>query len=383
MAKYKFSKTIKPGEGIVILASGQVEPILRRAETPRTEETLQLPHDKAPEHWPVNNRDSPCQGIRNQAPEKAKPDYAAESLKRKSDEILRRLKDTNAMLQLQKDLNPRRLSTHGDSRFIVNLATPSSYLQNTEVHRFVFLGIVHEVRYWVQVLRIVLGVLAEKDPDRLSSLYTMGLMKWIKRSKRSFCEKALDKANFVFDSSTGADNARMAVQWLLEMFDIGLEKAGVEVSPRIKRPKGWSKRFKVWPKDPSTPEEIPRCRFCGAAVRDLQQHMRTAHASLLRLSLRLRKQQTGQGDTVDARLMQGPIETATSGSDINYGSRTRSGLLVGSDGIVIGRTAPAAGERDKSVVRSQSNVEDYWKGFGFMARDGGRYGSINGEDYAD
>ena len=188
--------------------------------------------------------------------------------------------------------------------------------------------------------------------------------------------------NFVFASSDGATNACMAVQWLLEMFDIGLEKAGVEVSPRIKRPKGRSKRFKVWPKDPSNPAEIPRCRFCGAAVRDLQQHMGTAHASLLRLSLRLRKQ-TGQGDTVDARLMQGPIETATSGSGINYGSRTRSGLLVGSDGIVIGRTASAAGERDKSVVRSQSNVEDYWKGFGFMARDGGRYGSINGEDYAD
>ena len=107
--------------------------------------------------------------------------------------------------------------------------------------------------------------------------------------------------------------------------------------------------------------ELSRCRICGAAVRDFEKHMKTTHACLSHLSVLSRQQRAAQAHTVDARLMQGPIETATSGSGINYGSATRSGLLVGSDGIVIGRTAPAAGERDKSVVRSQSNTEDDWK----------------------
>ena len=93
MAKYKFSKTIKPGEGIVILENGQVAPLLRRAETPRTKVTIQFLCDKVPKQWPANHRGFPCQGLRNQSPEKGTPNYAAESLKRKSDEILRRLKD--------------------------------------------------------------------------------------------------------------------------------------------------------------------------------------------------------------------------------------------------------------------------------------------------
>lgn len=61
---------------------------------------------------------------------------------------------------------------------------------------------------------------------------------------------------------------------------------------------------------------------------------------------------------------------------------TRSDTYVVQNGLVIFLNSDTD-TRDGRIARSGSDSEDYWKGFGVGHPDNGRFGGINGEDYAD
>lgn len=62
----------------------------------------------------------------------------------------------------------------------------------------------------------------------------------------------------------------------------------------------------------------------------------------------------------------------------NYGVSTY--IVV--DGVVVMHGSAGFGGDDR-ISRASSESEDTWKGVGYIARDGGRYGGLDGEEYSD
>ena len=384
MAKYKFSKTFKPGEGIVILANGQIEPIPQVVETANEKVFVQNCHNSAPKRQHrdyIDLSDYDIYDDNDSSGRECRATYAENcdilDLNRKSNEIMCRLRNTKAMLQLQREVNHRYVSRRDQNWFIANLATPALCLMQVKILRLRFLGEIYgidgsnRISRWERTLLFVLHKLAETDFRRLSTIYAMGLLKWIKTPRQYFMGDVL--AGHMSFNFAKTEDACIALQWLHGMFDINLDETCFEFSvqePRRQKflKKGWAEVGRQgW-----VPEGLSRCRLCGMIVNDFQRHMMDVH-----------NQRTSCHEIAEDRSDFMMIETATSGSGINYSPSSQAAYLVGSDGIVIGRTTSVDSERGASVVHSQTDEEDSWKGFGYMARDGGRYGSINGEDYAD
>ncbi len=121
----------------------------------------------------------------------------------------------------------------------------------------------------------------------------------------------------------------------------------------------------------SHPVPLHRCPICGCIVRRLTRHMKRAHGCAGVDSLpTLAGGHHGGGSS--------PYHPDYH-TDINP-----PGTYVVQDGIVIFTNSGAGIDPDdRRVMRSGSDSEDTWKGFGVGRADHGRFGSIIGEDWAD
>ena len=65
-------------------------------------------------------------------------------------------------------------------------------------------------------------------------------------------------------------------------------------------------------------------------------------------------------------------------------SHISHGTYIVENGLVVFLSSMQECENDDGrIMRSDSDSEDTWKGYGFIARDGGRFGGINGEDFPE
>ena len=239
-----------------------------------------------------------------------------------------------------------------------------------------------EVNGWLDALAMVMNYVAESHAEEVSLLEENGLLAWVrKRDPEMGMAECWRQGSCEVKVKSKAE-AGARVQWLFLMCGIPLTDVAVRYARRHPVP------------------ILKICPVCGIRVRKLGRHMDKAHKgrSFDQHMTCVTNADHGNCVNTSTRRLGVPTPIGSMGKKKKKkGSRGHSpktwkyeapqndGYLISPDGIVVGRISRSCGSArcESSVTRSESDCEDYWKGFGHIARDNGRYGSIDGVDYAD
>ena len=283
---------------------------------------------------------SPFDGLEKSLP----VNFIAE--KEYSKQILRKLEDPKKfftgksscdVIQYVNELRQGRLVRR-------NLVIPAREMSGLAVTEICLCGYSCKVNSWVEALGRVLFVLAERHAEEVEYLHDAGLLVWLRPSDKgkSIVESIL--TNQYRASFANIQKVCKCIQWLMLMCGVSLcatafeyatcSKGDWKVTQFMEKLKATAKT-EVTSKVPSIP---------GMPVRTNR-----------------------------------PLKPATKRHLTDgYGV---SRYIVENGVVVMQGTAGFGG--DGRIVRSDSESEDTWKGAGYIARDFGRYGGIDGELYSD
>lgn len=220
-----------------------------------------------------------------------------------------------------------------------------------------------EVEGWEEALCGVMHYMAETRRELVTALDEARLLPWIQKTNpRMPMVDCWLPGDYVVHLGCESDISRL-MQWLFVMCEIRLEDVAVCYARGNHLPCQY-RRIRC-----KRPEKlvIPLCKHEEKKKSKKARHWHPAVVKKERLSA-------------------GGCSRRQNGvTRIDYSTPPPSGYLISPDGVVIGRSSSRRydEQREPSITRSGSDSEDTWKSFGHMARDNGRYGAINGEDYAD
>lgn len=234
---------------------------------------------------------------------------------------------------------------------------------------------------WLDALSKVVRYVAETHPEVVSLLMRQNLMGWVRKTNSNesmivCCRKGSFTLLPMDDAAS--------YQWVQCLFLLcGIRLTDVAVCYERRDVNSSGKRLRPDSKNldhKETPLSIEQARYemCMKEVRKIK---RTQNRLLRQIEAARKRSKVGESVSYVSNAMT----ASKADRKTPYATSRPDGFLIASDGVVVGRTLDrrVEGHGDSAIVRSKSDSEDTWKGFGHIARDNGRYGSIDGVDYAD
>ena len=319
-------------------------------------------------------------------------------------------------LEYYKQLNDKRYR-------VATLAQNATKIFNYNLVEIFFNGMRYSVSGWQDALALVLGVFAKERKDDIEFLEVAGQLKWIRANKPG---TGMLEALRTGDCTANFQNILSVcrrLQWMFLMCGIPLnavavrynaytdaewqrllvreaeERAKEEERRRLQLARVTEKKVKEEERhnlqvqrqaqdkrlvqlvkcadsNEAARRELieygfSRCSKCGSWVKDknLARHSRRC----LRLGVSMPKGKKGTVRNITSHR-----------TNVDYSTPVPEGTYIVVDGVVVFVNARHGNKsNDARITRSSSDSEDTWKGFGYIARDNGRFGGVIGEDYAD
>lgn len=259
---------------------------------------------------------------------------------------------------LQKLKDPKKSFTGKSSRDVIqyvnelrqgrfvrqNLVITAREMSGMNVTEICLCGYSCKVSSWIEALAKVLFILVEKHAEEVEYLHDAGLLFWLRPNNKGKSITEAILAGQYCASFANIQNVCRSIQWLMLMCGVSLYAAAFECAT-------------------CTEEEWKATQFIKNLKATAKNEKTTKAPSFPGVPVRTNR----------------PLKPAAKRHlTDDYGV---SKYIVENGVVVMLGTAGFGG--DGRIVRSDSESEDTWKGAGYIARDFGRYGGIDGELYSD
>lgn len=270
----------------------------------------------------------------------------------------------------------------GERYVILSLSSQANSLKYLKITEIYLDGSVYPVDSWQDVLASILSWVVSRRLETAELMDTERLLDWIVPNDPGMDRISAIRIGQAVVRLANREEICKRAQWLLLMCDVNLMSVAVKVNQYSDED---------WEKVVKKNEEIRKARE-AARLRALEEKRRQEEEERLSREQAMRRIFAMKKHQVPAEKRQGrprrPFGThrhSNSNTSVSYSEfQDRPGTYIVEGGVVVFvNRGGAVGTSERTICRSGSDSEDYWKGFGIGAPDNGRFGSIIGEDWAD